>query len=125
MPSSPLYANRSSLSLLGVARTKWGGGKCARWAGLGSRLGSKMAVVSGQSKCWSWVTQIGQLHRWSVSTMDGDDSTVTKLLGGSIQGRRDWSLPARWGCLGSFPPSSVLRLSGDGCRVPDIGWMLP
>ena len=98
----PLWLIESSLSTPWVMGLN-GGGECARWAGLGSRLGSKMAAVSGRSKCWSLVTQIGQLHRWSVSTMDGDDSTVTKLLGGSILGRRDWSLPVHWDCLGSLP----------------------
>ena len=78
----------------------------ARWVGLGARLDSKMAAASSRSKCWSLVTQIGLLHRWSVSTMDGGDSTGTKLPGETILGRRGSIYPWLRGISGAVSSGS-------------------
>ena len=121
MPSSPpMLMSLASHSLGNGAKRR----ECARWAGVGSRLDSKMAAVSGRSKWWSLVTQIGQLHRWSVSTMDGDDSTVTKLLGESILGRRGVVYPGLLGLSGAVSLGSGLAIGVEsltlGGRSPEV-----
>ena len=73
-----------------------------------------MAAASGRSKRWSLVTQIGQLHRWSVSTMDGDDSTGTSFLGNRYWVEGGWFILFTgdiWCCLLRLGPGDRLILS--------------
>ena len=91
------------------------------WGGIGSHVESKMAAVSGWSKWRSLGTQVGQFHRWSVSTMDGDNSTVTRLFGESIYTGVEWSGLSR--LLGLSMAASSGSDNGGWCRVPHVGWM--
>ena len=58
----------------------------ARWAGLGPRVESKMAAVSGRSMWRSLGSRVGLILRWSVLMTDGCCSTDAWLPGGTISG---------------------------------------
>ena len=120
-PSLPVFykSSLSSLGAMGLGRGGGGGG-VARWAGLGPRVESKMAAVSGRSKWRSLGSQVGLLLRWSVLATDGCCSTDAWLLGGTISG------PNNVYCLRYRADKGGLvgLLQWRPVRFPHLGWYL-